>query len=99
MNFSLPQGTVVVLPISHLDKIRRYSECIGNFSCEIRGRDADRCVQAISPMAHELENMKDGSYRVHKPTEPQARLIQQQVTNWVASSVLPSLDSPLLPAS
>jgi hypothetical protein len=86
MNFSLPPGTVVVLPVSQLDKIRRYNECIANFACEIRGRDVERCIKAISPMTHELEDMKDGSYRVHKPTEPQARLIQQQVINWVGSS-------------
>ena len=86
MNFSLPEGTIAVLPATRLDKIRRYQECIANFACEIRGRDVDRCIQAISPMTHELENMKDGSYRVHKLTEPQARLIQQQVLNWVASS-------------
>jgi hypothetical protein len=86
MNFSLPPGTIALLPVAQLDKIKRYQECIGNFACEIRGRDVDRCIKAISPMVHELENMKDGSYRIHKPTEPQARLIQQQVTNWVASS-------------
>jgi len=86
MNFSLPPGTLTLLPVAQLDKIRRYPECIANFACEIRGRDVLRCIQAISPMTHELENMKDGSYRVHKPTEPQARLIQQQVQNWVASS-------------
>jgi hypothetical protein len=86
MNFSLPGGTLTLISSSNLDKIKRYQECIGNFACEISGRDAKKCVAAISPMTQELETRADGSFRIHKPTEPQARLIQQLAMNWVASS-------------
>jgi len=86
MNFSLPSGTIALIPASRFTQLKRYNECIRNFCCEIRGRDAQRCVSALSPMEHELEVRKDGTFRIHKPTEPQARLIQKQAENWVAAS-------------
>jgi hypothetical protein len=86
MNFSLPGGTLTLISTSDLDKIMRYQECIANFACEISGRDAVQCISAISPMTHELETRSDGSFRIHKPTEPQARLIQMLAQNWVASA-------------
>lgn len=82
MNVSLHNATWVLIPADTLEKTKRKWECQDQFQCEITGRDAKACVDAISQLPTEIQKVNETTYRIHKQTEHLTRFVVALVEKW-----------------